>query len=69
MSRIIHSNPEILEHAVSDGINIFVRDVLVPRGFVDPTTYDADQEILLLRDEIARNVAQSWRTCRLNEEA
>ena len=68
MTRTIQSNPEVLEHAVIDGINIFVRDVLIPRGLVDANRYHGDEELLRLKYAIAKKVAQSWETCHLNEE-
>jgi hypothetical protein len=67
MARTIDSNPEVMEHAVSDGINIFVREVLIPRGLVDANGYEADDEVLRLKYAIAKNVAQSWQTCQLHE--
>jgi hypothetical protein len=65
--REVRTDPEILQHAVNDGINIFVREVLIPEGIVDQRRYDG------LSDErkhaICRAVAASWKVCQIDDEA
>ena len=50
------------ESAIVDGINIFVRDVLLERGIISPERadeYDSD-EVSAEKDRIARELARSW---------
>jgi hypothetical protein len=50
------------EIAIVDGINIFVRTVLVARGIVPPDKVDdlGLPEIIKLKYEVARSLAKDW---------
>jgi len=50
------------EIAIVDGINIFVRTVLIAKGIIPADKSDdiGLQEVLDLKYEIARNLAMQW---------
>ena len=50
------------ETAINDGINIFVRDVLVAKGIIPPQNLDAlyNLEIVRLKRELATRLAIEW---------
>jgi mRNA interferase MazF len=52
-------NPEESVPRIIDGINSFVRDVLIPRGKLDEQSWD-DPEMLRLKYEIAERIARTW---------
>ena len=53
--------PEVLEHAISDGINVFVRDVLIRRGLIDEDRYESETaELLKFKYAVAEKVAALW---------
>lgn len=68
--RLAASNPmsdwtpsEVLVHAISDGINVYIRDVLIPRAVADEEAWDAagaDSDLIRLKYEVAATVAVSW---------
>ena len=60
MSRI-ELDSELVGHAISDAINTYVREVLIPRGVVAEDVWDADKELMNLKYEIAEKVAQKWK--------
>jgi hypothetical protein len=57
--REVRSDPEVLVHAVVDGINVFVRDVLLPRC---PALKEIlrDEDILRRKYEVAKTIA-GWK--------
>ncbi|QDU23267.1 hypothetical protein ETAA1_52610 [Urbifossiella limnaea] len=69
--REIRTDVEVLVHAISDGINSNIRDVLIPRGLVDPVVYDAgcgaEGDLTRLQYEVAAAVAESWAVSWRNE--
>lgn len=67
--RPVACDPDAVQHAAHDAINIFVRDVLIPRGLIDPAKYDADGMIVDLQREIAIGVSQRWRQSKLCDDA
>ncbi|HEX8913636.1 MAG TPA: hypothetical protein VF796_14855, partial [Humisphaera sp.] len=59
--------PRVLEHAIVDAINVYVRDVLIPRGLVDGERYgDAAQELDRLKHDVARRWAENWKVCQMD---
>lgn len=54
--------PIVLENAVVDGINRFIQDGLIHRGLLDPGRYESDPGLSQLKHDIARAVADSWKT-------
>jgi hypothetical protein len=56
------SKESCFEIAISDGINTFFREVLVPRGFIVPGMKDAmgSREVLDEKYRIARELARAW---------
>jgi hypothetical protein len=66
--RTVHSDPDILAHAIVDGINIYVRDVLIPRGLIDPERYFGDSSLVQLEHRIAEQVAAAWRTSQVDRD-
>jgi hypothetical protein len=69
--RLIHSDPEVLQHAIHDGINMFIRDVLIPEGFIkaDRINDIHSQPRARRQAEIAKAVAERWVKCQIDEEA
>ena len=70
--REIRSDVEVLVHAISDGINAYVRDVLIPRGVADKAAWDAagaDGDLTRLKYEVAAAVAAQWAVSWRNDEA
>jgi len=69
--REIRTDVEVLIHAISDGINIYIRDVLVPRGVANEAawdTADADGDLTRLKYEVAAAVAKRWAGSWRNDE-
>ena len=62
--REIRTDTEVLIHVISDGINVYIRDVLIPRGVVDEEAYHAgggaDDDLVRLKYEVAAAVAARW---------
>ena len=54
--------PRVLENAVVDGINRFIRDGLIPRGLLDQSRYESEEGLGQLKNDIARAVAEGWKT-------
>lgn len=61
--REIRTDPEVVAHAISDAINIYV-GALAARGVVDRTAWEAgsevDSDLLRLKYEVAAAVAARW---------
>jgi hypothetical protein len=66
--REVRSDPEVLTNAVVDGINVFCRDVLIPRSPALKDIWCAD-EILRLQYQVAEAVAKSWTVCWIADDA
>jgi hypothetical protein len=67
--REVRTDPEIVSHAVVDGINAFVREVLEPRCPALRELSGAQQEEMLrLKYEIAAAVAANWAVSWANDE-
>jgi type IV secretory pathway TrbF-like protein len=59
--REIRCDREVLSHAIQDGLNRFVRDVLRPRGLLDEKEFDKLQtQIYQEANSIIQAVADSW---------
>lgn len=60
---------QAFETAIVDGINIFVREALNARGFLNPAKADdiGLGEILELKYRIARDLARKWSKMRLQD--
>jgi len=68
--REIRTDPEILQHAISDGINRYVRDVLIPEGIVDERRYEQlSRELIPRKHAICTAVAASWEVSQIDDEA
>lgn len=63
-------DPELVSHAVVDGINSFVREVLIPRCPPLAVIWDGSdsEELIRLKYEIAAAVAEEWSMVWINEE-
>ena len=61
--REIQTDTQVLVNAISDAINVLMRDVLIPRGIVSQEVWhgEASMELMRLKDEIAKQVAERWR--------
>lgn len=58
----IEVDPSVLHNAIVDGINIYVRDVLRPRGIVDQEKEGAESKAIRgLKHDIARRLSEEWR--------
>lgn len=68
-SREVHSCRIVLENAVIDGINIYIRDVLLPLGIIEENRlHDAGASLDEAKYRIAREVADSWEHCQIDDE-
>jgi hypothetical protein len=67
--RRVEVDPDVLFNAINDAINVFVREVLVPRGLVDAEAYFKDPDLLVLRNRIAEHWAEHWKVSWKNDEA
>jgi hypothetical protein len=70
--REIPTDVEVLIHAISDGINVYVRDVLIPRGVMDKDTWDSsgpNDDLIRLKYEVAKAVANRWAVSWRNDDA
>jgi hypothetical protein len=68
--REVRTDPEIVGHAISDGINRFIREVLVPRcpALAELWYGPNSKELLRLKYEVAAAVAAQWAVVQINEE-
>ncbi len=69
--RKIRTNPEILHDAIVDGINVYIREVLLGRGILDERRLEdwTGQELDDLKHEVATRIAGQWETCEVDEKA
>lgn len=67
--RRVEVDPEILFNAINDAINVFVREVLIPRGLVSAEAYSKDPELIPLKCIIAKHWAEHWKVCWKNDDA
>ena len=65
--RRMEVDSEVIFSAVNDAINIFVREVLIPRRLVNEEAYFNDEELIGLQRQIAKRCAESWKVCWKNE--
>jgi hypothetical protein len=65
--RKIETDPEVLVFAITDAINLYVREVLIPRGIVSKDAWD-DDELLRLKYEVADTVANNWAVSWRNDD-
>jgi hypothetical protein len=68
--REVLTDSEIVGHAIVDGINVFIRDVLAPRcpALVELWSGPEDKELDRLKYEVATAVAARWTVSRINDE-
>src|SRR5262245_56716383 len=69
--REVRTDPGVLLHAIADGINVYVRDVLAPRCPAVAALWDgpAGEELARLKYEVAAAVATQWAESQVNDEA
>lgn len=67
----VRPNTEILHAAVIDGINAYVRDVLLAHGLLERRRFEewTGPDLDDLKHVIASRIAASWETCEIDEEA
>ncbi len=68
--REIRTDGEVLIHAISDGINGYIAE-LIQRGIVDKDTWGAagpNSDLIRLKYEVAARVAANWAVSWRNEE-
>jgi hypothetical protein len=65
--RRIEVDAEILFNAINDGINEYVKEVLVPRGLVNMEAYDNTSDLVQSRHKIAKHFATHWKISWRNE--
>lgn len=70
-TRTVETDVEVLRHAVVDGINAFVREVLIPMLPSLDAVWNAETSANLLEAKyrIAEMVAENWRTSSFNDDA
>ncbi len=64
--KVVESDREILFHAAIDAINVFCRDVLIPKGYLDSDDWD-DCGLLEKKYSVANRIAGQWKTCEIKE--
>lgn len=70
--RDVHTCREVLESAIVDGINQYLREVLLPLGIIKDNDFDLDFAGSSLNEKkyrIAEQVASAWEHCQIDEEA
>jgi hypothetical protein len=67
----VRNNTEVLHHAIVDGINRYVREVLVARSILDERKLGGwtDGDLDELKHKDASCVAAAWETCEIEEHA
>jgi hypothetical protein len=67
--RDVYSNREVLECAIVDGINQYLRDVLEPLGLIEKGLDDtAGSSLNQAKYRVAKEVACAWEHCQINGE-
>ena len=69
--REIRTDVEVLVHAISDGINAFMVE-LIERGLADKEAWNSagpDSDLLRLKYEVAGSVAERWALSWRNDNA
>lgn len=68
--REVRSDPEVVEHAIVDAINAFIREVLAPRCPPLAELWDGPDgmELDRLKYEVAGAVAANWAVSWVNDE-
>ncbi len=71
--RDVHLNKEVLQNAIVDGINTYIRTVLEPLGIINKEDNDnhdyAGSFLNKMKYRIAQEVATQWENCQIDEEA
>jgi hypothetical protein len=66
----IHINPELLECAIVDGINIYVNDVLRAKGVINEQVYDRlSEDLEKVKHAVARQLVARWENSRFDKDA
>jgi hypothetical protein len=67
----VRTNPEVLHAVIVDGINAYVRDVLVAQGLLDEGRLDqwTGPDLEEMKHAIATRIAASWEAFEVDEEA
>jgi hypothetical protein len=66
--REIYSSREVLECAIVDGINRYLRDVLEPLGIIQKALDDsAGSSLNDMKHRIAEEVASAWEHCQMED--
>lgn len=67
--REVRTDSEVLGHAIVDGINVFIRDVLAPRCPALATLWNGpeDKELNRLKYEVAAATAARWAVAQIND--
>jgi hypothetical protein len=65
----VRNNVEVLHNAIVDGINRYVRDVLIAKGLVDQSKLQrwTEGDLDELKHAVAGCVAAAWETCEIDE--
>ena len=68
--RTIDTDPDILRQAINDGINRYLRDVLLPSGLVDEERFEcAEPELNMTRRKVVEATVKSWQQSQFDDEA
>jgi hypothetical protein len=59
--RRVEYDPEVLGCAINDAINVYIRDVLIPRGVINIERWNNDGELVTLKHQVGKYWAQRWR--------
>lgn len=59
--RRVELDPDTVAIAMNDAINVYIRDVLIPRGVVNKELYDGDMRLIELKHQVAEYWAYRWR--------
>lgn len=68
--RKVPINTELLQAAIVDGINSYLREVLLAQGLLDERRLDewTGPDLDAMKHAIAKRIAASWQTAALDEE-
>ena len=65
----VRPNTDILHAAIVDGINAYLREVLLPQGLIEQERLSewTGPDLDCVKHAIASRIAASWETCEIDE--
>ena len=66
--REVQTDPEVLFHAINDGINEFINEVLIPQGLIDEDAYaEVGRAFHEQKHQIVRLIVRKWKTSQVDD--